>query len=106
MWRTGGEGAGEAPGAAPSPGGCRGALRAARGAVAPRRGGGGLCPPCGAGGRRAASPSFPAAAMVWCGAVQSFLFEYDTPRIVLIRSRKVGLVNRGVQLAILAYVIG
>uniref|UniRef100_A0A493TAT7 Uncharacterized protein n=1 Tax=Anas platyrhynchos platyrhynchos TaxID=8840 RepID=A0A493TAT7_ANAPP len=33
--------------------------------------------------------------MVWCGAVQSFLFD-----------RKVGLVNRGVQLAILAYVIG
>ncbi|OXB84941.1 UNVERIFIED_CONTAM: hypothetical protein H355_016063 [Colinus virginianus] len=41
-----------------------------------------------------------------CGAVCSFLFEYDTPRIVLIRSRKVGLINRFVQLAILAYVIG
>lgn len=44
--------------------------------------------------------------MVSCGALQSFFFEYDTPRIVLIRSRKVGLVNRAVQLAILAYVIG
>ncbi|XP_067163164.1 P2X purinoceptor 4 isoform X1 [Apteryx mantelli] len=44
--------------------------------------------------------------MVSCGAFYSFLFEYDTPRIVLIRSRKVGLVNRLVQLAILAYVIG
>ncbi|XP_054700218.1 P2X purinoceptor 4-like isoform X2 [Grus americana] len=44
--------------------------------------------------------------MVSCGAFHSFLFEYDTPRIVLIRSRKVGLINRGVQLAILAYVIG
>uniref|UniRef100_A0A8C9FU55 Uncharacterized protein n=1 Tax=Pavo cristatus TaxID=9049 RepID=A0A8C9FU55_PAVCR len=41
-----------------------------------------------------------------CGAARGFLFEYDTPRIVLIRSRKVGLINRAVQLAILAYVIG
>ncbi|XP_061459031.1 P2X purinoceptor 4 isoform X2 [Rhineura floridana] len=41
-----------------------------------------------------------------CGGLYSFLFEYDTPRIVLIRSRKVGLMNRLVQLAILAYVIG
>uniref|UniRef100_U3KJP0 Purinergic receptor P2X 4 n=1 Tax=Ficedula albicollis TaxID=59894 RepID=U3KJP0_FICAL len=44
--------------------------------------------------------------MALCGALQSFLFEYDTPRIVLIRSRKVGLINRAVQLGILAYVIG
>uniref|UniRef100_A0ACB8FZR6 P2X purinoceptor 4 n=1 Tax=Sphaerodactylus townsendi TaxID=933632 RepID=A0ACB8FZR6_9SAUR len=41
-----------------------------------------------------------------CGVLYSFLFEYDTPRIVLIKSRKVGLMNRLVQLAILAYVIG
>ncbi|XP_045152686.1 P2X purinoceptor 4 isoform X1 [Echinops telfairi] len=41
-----------------------------------------------------------------CAAVAAFLFEYDTPRIVLIRSRKVGLMNRVVQLLILAYVIG
>uniref|UniRef100_A0A8C6YJA3 P2X purinoceptor n=1 Tax=Naja naja TaxID=35670 RepID=A0A8C6YJA3_NAJNA len=41
-----------------------------------------------------------------CGALYSFLFEYDTPRIVSIKSRKVGLMNRLVQLAILAYVIG
>ncbi|XP_048677742.1 P2X purinoceptor 4-like isoform X5 [Caretta caretta] len=41
-----------------------------------------------------------------CGVLRGFLFEYDTPRIVLIKSRKVGLVNRAVQLAILAYVIG
>ncbi|XP_075389990.1 P2X purinoceptor 4 isoform X2 [Tenrec ecaudatus] len=41
-----------------------------------------------------------------CSAVAAFLFEYDTPRIVLIRSRKVGLMNRVVQLLILAYVIG
>ncbi|XP_012586528.1 PREDICTED: P2X purinoceptor 4 [Condylura cristata] len=41
-----------------------------------------------------------------CAALGACLFEYDTPRIVLIRSRKVGLMNRGVQLLILAYVIG
>ncbi|XP_074061707.1 P2X purinoceptor 4 isoform X2 [Macrotis lagotis] len=45
--------------------------------------------------------------MARCGpALAAFLFEYDTPRIVLLRSRKVGLMNRGVQLLILAYVIG
>uniref|UniRef100_A0A8D0H812 P2X purinoceptor n=1 Tax=Sphenodon punctatus TaxID=8508 RepID=A0A8D0H812_SPHPU len=41
-----------------------------------------------------------------CAGCYSFLFEYDTPRIVLIKSRKVGVMNRLVQLAILAYVIG
>ncbi|XP_075835876.1 P2X purinoceptor 4 isoform X1 [Microtus pennsylvanicus] len=41
-----------------------------------------------------------------CSVLRAFLFEYDTPRIVLIRSRKVGLMNRLVQLLILAYVIG
>ncbi|EDL19672.1 purinergic receptor P2X, ligand-gated ion channel 4, isoform CRA_f [Mus musculus] len=41
-----------------------------------------------------------------CSVLGAFLFEYDTPRIVLIRSRKVGLMNRVVQLLILAYVIG
>ena len=41
-----------------------------------------------------------------CAVLAAFLFEYDTPRIVLIRSRKVGLMNRAVQLLILAYVIG
>lgn len=51
-------------------------------------------------------PPIRAAAMALCGAIHSFLFEYDTPRIVLIRSRKVGLINRAVQLGILAYVIG
>ncbi|XP_038618506.1 P2X purinoceptor 4 [Tachyglossus aculeatus] len=45
--------------------------------------------------------------MAGCGqALSACLFEYDTPRIVLIRSRKVGLMNRAVQLLILAYVIG
>ncbi|XP_029427109.1 P2X purinoceptor 4 [Rhinatrema bivittatum] len=41
-----------------------------------------------------------------CVDLGSCLFEYDTPRIVLIKSRKVGLMNRLVQLVILAYVIG
>uniref|UniRef100_G3WUQ8 P2X purinoceptor n=1 Tax=Sarcophilus harrisii TaxID=9305 RepID=G3WUQ8_SARHA len=45
--------------------------------------------------------------MAGCAAsLSDFLFAYDTPRIVLIRSRKVGLINRGVQLVILTYVIG
>ena len=33
-------------------------------------------------------------------------FEYDTPKIVHIRSKKVGVINRLIQFAILAYVIG
>uniref|UniRef100_A0A2K5IBB1 ATP receptor n=1 Tax=Colobus angolensis palliatus TaxID=336983 RepID=A0A2K5IBB1_COLAP len=40
-----------------------------------------------------------------CAALAAFLFEYDTPRIVLIRSRKVGLMNRAVQLLILRPVL-
>ncbi|XP_078083809.1 P2X purinoceptor 4-like [Mustelus asterias] len=41
-----------------------------------------------------------------CTAVCDFILEYDTPRIVLIKNRKVGAINRVVQLVILAYVIG
>lgn len=41
-----------------------------------------------------------------CRTLGPVLFEYDTPRIVSIKSRKVGLINRLVQLGILAYVIG
>ncbi|XP_030075323.1 P2X purinoceptor 4 [Microcaecilia unicolor] len=41
-----------------------------------------------------------------CVELTSCVFEYDTPRIVLIKSTKVGLMNRVVQLMILAYVIG
>ncbi|KAK7088034.1 P2X purinoceptor 4-like isoform X1 [Littorina saxatilis] len=33
-------------------------------------------------------------------------FEYDTPRIVHIRSKKVGIINRLIQITILAYLIG
>ncbi|GFS12706.1 p2X purinoceptor [Elysia marginata] len=36
----------------------------------------------------------------------SVFFEYDTPRIAHIRSKKVGLINRLIQLTILGYIIG
>ena len=39
------------------------------------------------------------------GGIRSF-FEYDTPKIVHIKSIKVGLMNRFIQLLILGYVIG
>lgn len=34
------------------------------------------------------------------------IFEYYTPKIVLIKNRKVGVLNRIVQLAIISYIIG
>ncbi|KAH9525641.1 P2X purinoceptor 4 [Bulinus truncatus] len=36
----------------------------------------------------------------------SFLFEYNTPRIVHIKSKKVGIINRFLQLGIISYIIG
>ncbi|XP_068101314.1 P2X purinoceptor 4 [Hyperolius riggenbachi] len=41
-----------------------------------------------------------------CGEVYSCVLDYSTPRIALIKSRKIGLLNRLIQLLILAYVIG
>ncbi|XP_053376258.1 P2X purinoceptor 4-like isoform X1 [Mercenaria mercenaria] len=38
--------------------------------------------------------------------VISVFFEYDTPRIVHIKSKKVGIINRFLQLCIIGYVIG
>uniref|UniRef100_A0A8C2Y9Q0 P2X purinoceptor n=1 Tax=Coturnix japonica TaxID=93934 RepID=A0A8C2Y9Q0_COTJA len=38
--------------------------------------------------------------------ISSFLFEYDTPRMVLVRNKKVGLTFRMIQLVVLAYIIG
>ncbi|XP_042298809.1 P2X purinoceptor 1 isoform X1 [Sceloporus undulatus] len=38
--------------------------------------------------------------------VTSFLFEYDTPRMVLVRNKKVGVTFRLIQLVVLAYIIG
>ena len=39
------------------------------------------------------------------GGVKAF-FEYDTPKIVHIKSKKVGLINRFIQLVILGYIVG
>ena len=36
----------------------------------------------------------------------SVFFEYDTPKIVHIRSKKIGILSRLVQTCVLAYVIG
>nr|XP_058902735.1 P2X purinoceptor 1 isoform X3 [Kogia breviceps] len=36
----------------------------------------------------------------------AFFFEYDTPRMVLVRNKKVGVVFRLIQLVVLVYVIG
>ncbi|ESP00966.1 hypothetical protein LOTGIDRAFT_207736 [Lottia gigantea] len=36
----------------------------------------------------------------------SVFFEYDTPRIVHIRSKKVGVINRFLQICIISYIIG
>ncbi|KAM4795925.1 P2X purinoceptor 1 [Rhinophrynus dorsalis] len=36
----------------------------------------------------------------------NFLFEYDTPRMVLVRDKKVGLTFRIIQLGVLCYIIG
>ncbi|XP_064619728.1 P2X purinoceptor 4-like isoform X2 [Lineus longissimus] len=36
----------------------------------------------------------------------AFFFEYDTPRMVHINSKKIGVVNRIIQLAIIGYIIG
>ncbi|XP_062816616.1 P2X purinoceptor 1 isoform X1 [Anolis carolinensis] len=38
--------------------------------------------------------------------VSSFLFEYDTPRMVLVRNKKVGVTFRLIQVVVLAYIIG
>lgn len=38
--------------------------------------------------------------------LSTFLFEYDTPRMVLVRNKKVGLTFRLIQLVVLAYIIG
>ncbi|XP_034405409.1 P2X purinoceptor 1 isoform X3 [Cyclopterus lumpus] len=38
--------------------------------------------------------------------VSDFFFEYETPRQVLVRNRKVGVVCRLIQLVVLAYIIG
>ncbi|XP_035288926.1 P2X purinoceptor 1 isoform X2 [Anguilla anguilla] len=39
-------------------------------------------------------------------ALSDFLFEYETPRQVLVKSKRVGIVCRVIQLVVLAYIIG
>ncbi|KAM9384071.1 P2X purinoceptor 1 isoform 3-T3 [Pholidichthys leucotaenia] len=39
-------------------------------------------------------------------AISDFFFEYETPRQVLVRNRRVGVVCRLIQLGVLAYIIG
>ena len=41
-----------------------------------------------------------------CSAVLRLFFEYDTNKIVRINSKKVGLINRFIQLVIVVYIIG
>ncbi|XP_023579135.1 P2X purinoceptor 1 isoform X3 [Octodon degus] len=40
------------------------------------------------------------------GELAGFFFEYDTPRMVLVRNKKVGVTFRLIQLVVLVYVIG
>jgi P2X purinoceptor 1 len=39
-------------------------------------------------------------------ALSDFFFKYETPRQVLVRNRRVGVVCRLIQLGVLAYIIG
>ena len=41
-----------------------------------------------------------------CQSLLEALFEYDTVKIVHIKSKKVGLINRFIQLVIICYIIG
>lgn len=42
---------------------------------------------------------------VVCGSLVSALFEYDTAKIVHIKNKKVGMMNRLIQLGIVGYII-
>jgi P2X purinoceptor 4 len=44
--------------------------------------------------------------VTWFRKGVSLFFEYDTPKIVHIRSKRIGITSRVVQALILAYVIG
>ena len=41
-----------------------------------------------------------------CSSVAAAVLEYDTNKIVHIKSKKVGAINRIIQLVIIGYVIG
>ena len=40
------------------------------------------------------------------GAASDTFFDYDTPKMVQIKSKKVGLINRVIQIGIIVYVVG
>ena len=40
------------------------------------------------------------------GLLKTLIYEYDTTKIVTINSKTVGIVNRFIQLVIIAYLIG
>ncbi|CAI9740575.1 P2X purinoceptor 4-like isoform X1 [Octopus vulgaris] len=44
--------------------------------------------------------------MGYCDFILSLIFEYDTPKIVHIHSKKVGVINRLLQLIIIGYIVG
>ncbi|ERE68806.1 sarcoplasmic/endoplasmic reticulum calcium ATPase 2-like protein [Cricetulus griseus] len=52
------------------------------------------------------SPSWPTMARRLQDELSAFFFEYDTPRMVLVRNKKVGVIFRLIQLVVLVYVIG
>ena len=41
----------------------------------------------------------------FCKAVSAAVFEYDTSKVVHIKSRTIGIINRLVQLTIICYII-
>ena len=55
---------------------------------------------------RFSAPSLATMAQRIQDGLASFFFEYDTPRMVLVRNKKVGIVFRLIQLVVLVYVIG
>lgn len=52
------------------------------------------------------SPFWPTMARRLQDELSAFFFEYDTPRMVLVRNKKVGVIFRLIQLVVLVYVIG
>ncbi|XP_032125935.1 P2X purinoceptor 1 isoform X3 [Sapajus apella] len=54
----------------------------------------------------ALSPLQSAMARRFRAELAAFFFEYDTPRMVLVRNKKVGVVFRLIQLLVLVYVVG
>ena len=55
---------------------------------------------------RFSAPSLATMAQRIQDELASFFFEYDTPRMVLVRNKKVGIVFRLIQLVVLVYVVG